>query len=117
MSVVVRKFWSSQSHVEPYVPDNMEMAQTMRFQVMSTLTACLAVSDFRNISGSQTMGAKGKSNDKDHHGDGKFQCHMEGGLFHAPMADVLDIGDLIVKWGSLLLDRKCNELLSIPYNE
>ena len=39
----------------------------------------------------------------------KFQCHMEDGLFHVPVADVLDIGDRILQWGSLL-DRKRNEL-------
>ena len=35
---------------------------------------------------------------------------MEDGLFHVPVADVLDIGDRILQWGSLriLMDR--NEL-------
>ena len=35
-----------------YVPDDMDEAQTMRFQVMSVLTACSTrvSSDFRNIS-------------------------------------------------------------------
>ena len=34
---------------------------------------------------------------------------MEDGLFHLPVADVLDIADRILQWGSLL-DRKHNEL-------
>ena len=34
---------------------------------------------------------------------------MEDGLFHVPVADVLDIADRILQWGSLL-DRKRNEL-------
>ena len=39
----------------------------------------------------------------------EFQGHMEDGLFHLPVADVLDIADRILQWGSLL-DRKHNEL-------
>jgi len=34
---------------------------------------------------------------------------MEDGSFHVPVADVLDIGDRILQWRSLL-DRKRNEL-------
>ena len=54
-----------------YVPDDMDAPQTMRFQFMSVLTACLnhVSSDFRNISNGVkrwTRRLKGKGNDKDH---------------------------------------------------
>ena len=55
----------------PYVPDNMEEAQTMRFQIMSVLTDCPhhVSLDFRNISAGVKRWVrrlKGKGNDKDH---------------------------------------------------
>ena len=90
----------------------------MRFQVMSVLTACPnhVSSDFRNISNGVkrwTRLLNGKGNDKEHCDFmvRNFQCHMEDGLFHVPVADVLDLGDCILQWGSLL-DRKRNE----PHN-
>ena len=50
-----------------YVPDDMDEAQTMRFQVMSVLTACQNhVSYFRDISNGVkrwTRCLKGKGND------------------------------------------------------
>jgi hypothetical protein len=66
-----------------YVPDDMEEAQTMRFQVMSVLTACPThvSSDFRNISN----GVKRWTRRLKDHCDfmvSKFQCHMEDDLFH-----------------------------------
>jgi len=95
----------------PYAVDNMEEAQTMPFQVMSVLTACPhhVSSDFRNISADvkRVRRLKGNSNDKDHSDFmvSEFQCHMENGLFHVPVAD---IGDRILQWG-FLLDRKRND--------
>ena len=70
--------------------------------------------DFRNISAGikrWVRRLKGKGTDKDHSDFmvSKFQGHMEDGLFHAPVADILDIYDRIIQWGSLL-DRKRNEL-------
>ena len=95
-----------------YVPYDMEEAQTMRFQVMSVLTACPThvSSDFRNISnGSKrwTRRLKGKGTDQDHCDFmvSKFQCHMEDGMIHLPLIDIQDIGDCILEWGSIL-DRK-----------
>ena len=38
-----------------------------------------------------------------------FQCQMEYGLFHTPIADNYDVGDRILQWGSFL-DRKRNKL-------
>ena len=72
------------------------------------------VSDFRNISAGVKRWVrrlKGKGTDKDHSDFmvSKFQDHMEDGWFHVPVADVLDIYDRILQWGSLL-DRKRNEL-------
>ena len=54
-----------------YVPDDMDEAQTMRFQVMSVLTAYPnhVSSDFRNISNGVkrwTRRLKGEGTDKDH---------------------------------------------------
>ena len=105
----------------PFVPDNMEEVQTMRHQVMSVLNACPhhVSADFRNISAGVKRWVrrlKGKGNDKDHSdfSVSKFQCHMEEGLFHVPVTDVLDIADRIFQWGSLL-DRKRNEE-KIPQN-
>jgi len=87
-----------------YVPDNMEEAQTMRFQVMSVLTACPhhVSADFRNISAGikrQVRRLKGKDTDKDHSDFmvSKFQGHMEDGLLHVPVADILDIADRILQ--------------------
>ena len=78
-----------------YVPDDMDEAQTMRFQVMSVLTACPhhVSSHFRNISigvKRWTRRLNGKGNDKDHCDFmvRKFQCHMEDGLFHTPVTDI-----------------------------
>jgi len=99
-----------------YVPDNIEEAQTMRFQVMSLLNSCpnSVSSDFRNI----ITGVKrwvrrlrGKGEDKEHCDFmmRKFQWHMEDVLFHTPIADNYDVRDRILQWGSLL-DRKRNEL-------
>ena len=76
----------------PYVPNNMEEAQTMRYQVMSVLNACPhhVSSDFRNISAGvkrqRVRRLKGKGTDKDHSDFmvRKFQGHMEDGLFHVP---------------------------------
>ena len=82
-----------------YVPDDMDEVQTMRFQVMSVLTACPihVSSDFRNSNGVKrwTRCLKGKGNDKQHCDFmvSKFQCHMEDGLFHTPVTDIQDIGD------------------------
>ena len=94
----------------------MDEAQTMRFQVMSVLTACPihVSSDFRNISNGVkrwTRRLKGKGNDKEHCDFmvSKFQCHMEDGLFHTPVTDIQDTGDRILQWGSIL-NRKRNEL-------
>ena len=77
-----------------YVPDDMDEAQTMRFQVMSVLTACPhhVSSNFRNISigvKQWTRRLNGKD-DKDHCDFmvRKFQCHMEDGLFHTPVTDI-----------------------------
>ena len=66
------------------------------FQVMTVLTDCPnhMSSDFRNICAGVNgwvRRLKGKNNDKDHSDFmvSKFQCHMEDGLFHVPVADVL----------------------------
>ena len=90
-----------------YVPDNMEEAQTMRFKVMSILNACphSVSSDFRNIITGVKRWARrlrGKGDDKEHCDFmmRKFQCHMEDGLFHTPVADNIDVGDRILQWGS-----------------
>ena len=100
----------------PHVPDNMAEAQTMRYQVMSVLNACPhhVAADFRNISAGVKRWVrrlKARGTDKDHSDFmvSKFQGHMENGLFNVPAADVLDIYDRILQWGSLL-DRKRNEL-------
>ena len=55
----------------PYVPDNLEEAQTMRYQVMSVLNACPhnVAADFRNISAGVKRWVrrlKCKGTDKDH---------------------------------------------------
>ena len=88
----------------------------MRYQVMSVLNACPhhVAADFRNISAGVKRWVrrlKAKGTDKDHSDFmvSKFQGHMEDGLFNVPAADVLDIYDRILQWGSLL-DRKRNEL-------
>jgi len=70
--------------------------------------------DFRNISAGVKRWVrrlKGKGTDMDHSDFivSKFQGHIEDCLFHKPVADVLDIADRILQWGSLL-DRKRNEL-------
>ena len=92
--------------IRSYVPDNMEEAQTMRYQVMSVLNACPnhVSADFRNISAGikrRVRRLKRKGTDKDHSDFmvSKFQGHMENGLFHVPVADVLDIYDRILQWG------------------
>ena len=58
--------------------------------------------DFRNISAGvkrYVRRFKGKGNEKEHSNFmSKSQCHMEDGLFHVPVADVLDIGDRILEW-------------------
>ena len=68
-----------------YVPDDMDEAQTMRFQVMSVLTATACPhhvsSHFRNISNGVkqwTRRLKGKGNDKGRCDVmvSKFQCHV-----------------------------------------
>ena len=78
-----------------------EEAQTMRFQVMSVLTDCPhhVSADFRNISAGvkRWVRLKGKGNGSDFMVS-KFQCHMEDGLFHVPVADVLGIYDRILQW-------------------
>ena len=73
-------------------------------QVMSVLTDCPhhVSSDFQNISAGVKRWVRrinGKGNDKEHSDFmvRKFQCHMEDGLFHVPVADVLDIGDHILQ--------------------
>ena len=71
--------------------------------------------DFKNISAGIKwwVRLKGKGTDKDHSDFmvRKFQGHMEDGLFHVPVTDVLDIHvyDRILQWESFL-DRKRNEL-------
>ena len=69
--------------------------------------------DFKNISAGikrwvRRLKFKGTDKDSDFTVS-KFQGHMEDGLFHKPVADVLDIADRILQWGSLM-DRKRNEL-------
>ena len=58
--------------------------------------------DFRNISADVKRWVrplKGQGTDKDHSDFmvRKFQGHTEDGLFHKPVADVLDIYDLILQ--------------------
>ena len=79
----------------------------MRFQVMSILTAYphSVSSDFRNIITGVKRWARrlrGKGDDKElcDFMMSKFQCLMEDGLFHTPIADNYDIGDRILQWRS-----------------
>jgi hypothetical protein len=100
----------------PFVPDNMEEAQTMPFQVMILLKACLSsvTKNIRNV----VMGVRrwtkrlrGKGNDHawSDFMVSKFQHHMEEGSYNRPLSDIEEIGDRVLQWGSHL-DKKRVEL-------
>jgi len=84
-----------------FAPYNMEEAQTMRFQIMKLLEACLS-SDMRNVVTGVRRWAKrlrGKGNDhaRSDFMVSKFQHHMEKGSFNRPLSDIEDIGDRVLQ--------------------
>ena len=99
-----------------FVPDNMEEAQMMRFQIMKMLKACPSsfTRDIHNVAMGVRRWAKrvrGKSNDHAWSDFivSKFQHHMEEGSYNQTLAEIEETGDHVIQWVSHL-DKKRVEL-------
>ena len=84
----------------PFIHDNMEEAQTMRFQIMKLLKACPSsvTNDIRYVVTRARQWAKRlRVNENDHAWSdfmvSKLHHNMEEGSYSRPMSDIEKIGD------------------------